>query len=210
MVTRLAVNREPSLIPTLPEPGANRQLCPFQPHLFCRANQCLDVASLVRRFDPRHSSLPVIVGFLCGLGFHVLEQVLYVRAGPVPILATAPLIAVLAYVHRRPNTGIRRGIVLLGWGFVGSGVALLGVIFYALSFELPRSMTEPEMIVYDLGLFLWFVGSLTAAYAVAARVNDRTRHLATVVLLGPVLQLGWILLVTLFVYSGLYASVTHD
>lgn len=94
---------------------------------------------------------------------------------------TAPLIAVFTYVHLRPNIGVRRVIALIRWGFVGSGVALLGVVFRALIFELLRAMTESEMIVYDLGLFLWFVFSLTAAYAVAARMNGRTRDAAAVI-----------------------------
>jgi hypothetical protein len=163
------------------------------------------MSSLSRRFDPRRSSLPAAVGFLFGLGGHVLDQALYVRAGPVPILVTAPLVAVLTYVHLLPKTGLRRIGLLLVWGFVGSGIALLGVVFHALTSELPRAMTEMEMILYDLGLFLWFVLTLTASHALAARVNERPRYAAAALLAGPLLQVGWVLIVIALIESGAYA-----
>jgi cytochrome c biogenesis protein CcdA len=66
-------------------------------------------------------------------------------------------------------------------------------------------MTETEMILYDLGLFLWFVLTLTASHALAARVNERPRYAAAALLAGPLLQVGWVLIVIALIESGAYA-----
>lgn len=155
------------------------------------------MGTIRQRLDPRYSPSSALLSFSGGLGIHVLDQALHFRAGPVPILVTAPLVAVLTYLHLRPETGKRRMAIFVGWGFVGTGLALLGFVLHALSFELPRAMTEPELIVYDLGLFLWFVLSLTVAYSLAARANGRDRREVAAILSGPVLQLGGILLLSL-------------
>lgn len=160
--------------------------------------------SVRRRLDPRRSSLSVASAFLCGSGLHVADQAANFRAGPIPILVTAPLVATLTYVHLRPETGPKRAAVLLGWGFVGSGAAVVGYALYALSTRLPRPMTDAEMMAYDFGLFLWFVASLTAAYAVAARASDRSLRAWVAVLSGPFLQLAWILVTALSIAAGLY------
>lgn len=159
---------------------------------------------LQHRFNPRDSVLPVLLVFLGGLSLHVVDQLLNFRAGPVPILVTAPAVAVLAYLHYRPNTNYRSLGLLLAWGFVGTGLAILAVVLHAISYQLPRAMTEPEMILYDLGLFLWFVLSLSGAYTMAARTTERKRYPVAMALAGPILQAGWGLVVILVVELGGY------
>jgi len=77
----------------------------------------------------------------------------------------------------------------------------LGVVNY----YLPRAMTGTEMVVYDLGLFLWFVASLTAMYEVAAHADGRPARATGVVFLAPVVQVAWVGVVRLVVETGLYA-----
>lgn len=147
------------------------------------------------RLDPRVSSLPVLVAFLVGVFVHAVDQLLHFRAGPGPVLLTAPVVSVLAYVRLRPETDSRWLLVLLCWGALGSGLAILGVYLVATAYRLPRPMTDPEMVLYDLGLFLWFVLALAGASAFAARdAGGRSRGLAALSS-GPVLQFGWILVV---------------
>lgn len=141
------------------------------------------------------SRLPVALAFVGGLVVHVVDQLLQFRSGPIPVLLVAPVVAVLAYRHVRPETPPRRFVLLLCWGVVGSGLAVLGVFVVATSYRLPRPLTGPETVLYDLGLFLWFVLSLTGTYAAVARRVDRHRYALAGVLAGPLVQFSWILLV---------------
>jgi len=159
---------------------------------------------LPRRPDPRHAPRPVVLAAAAGLVLHGIDQALGFRAGPVPVLVTAPAVAALAYRRVRPETTGRRLGLLLGWGIVGSGLAILGVFVLGTSYRLPRPMTDAELVAYDLGLFVWFVLSLTAAYALAARTPDRTRR-ALAVAAGPVAQVAWLPLVALAFEVGRYA-----
>lgn len=154
------------------------------------------------RLDPRRSLIPVIVAVLLGLGLHAVDQTLYFRAGPVPILLTAPVVATLGYLYREPATGMVRLIALLAWGGIGSGLGVLGVYLVAVSYELPRPLTSSEMLLFDLGMFLWFVLALTAAYAVAARADGMRAYVA--LLLGPLLQAAYGLLLVVLVTIGVY------
>lgn len=149
----------------------------------------------------REALLPVLT-FLVGLSLHGIDQTLHFRAGPIPALVTAPLVAGLTYRYFQPDTTIRRLVVVVGWGAVGSGLSLLGVYLHATSYQLPRAMTELEMVLYDLGLFLWFVLALTSAYALGARVAGRYRLVA--LLSGPLLQAAWVLVIVFVVEVGLF------
>lgn len=150
------------------------------------------------RIDPRESTLPIFLVFFGGVLMHAVDQVLHFRAGPIPILITAPTFASLAYILSRPNTSIRHFGLLLLWGFVGTGLAVLAVALHAISYQLPRAMTEPEMVLYDLGMFLWFAFTLAGAYRIAARITERNRHVLAVAL-GPILQAGWVIVIILLV-----------
>lgn len=156
------------------------------------------------RFDPRDSRLPVALTFLVGLLVHAIDQMLYFRAGPIPILITASTVAVLAYLYVRPETRIRWLVVLLCWGVVGSGLALLGVFLIGSSYQLPRSMTDQELVLFDLGLFLWFVLALAGAYVLAARSIDSNRQTLAAALTGPFLQFAWMPVFIVLVELGQY------
>lgn len=160
--------------------------------------------TLGERYDPRDSHLPVGLTFLGGLLIHAIDQLLHFRAGPIPILITAPSVAVLAYLYVRPETRIRWLVVLLCWGAVGSGLALLGVFLLGSSYQLPRSMTDQELVLFDLGSFLWFVVTLAGAYAVAARRIDSTRGMVAATLTGPLLQFAWMPVFIVLVEVGQY------
>lgn len=160
------------------------------------------MATESRRVRPRESLLPAAVAFLLGVVAHAVDQTLFVRAGPIPLLLTAPVVATLVYLRFADATR-RQVLTLLAWGFVGSGLAVLAVYLQAVGRELPRAMTETEMVLYDLGLFLWFVVALAAAYAVAAR-GDGRRDVAAL-LLGPVVQAAFPLLMVLLVETRIYA-----
>lgn len=160
------------------------------------------MSSLTRlpyHLDPRESSLPILVVFVGGVLMHAVDQFLHLRAGPIPILVTAPTVASLAFLYSRPNTSLRRVGLLLLWGFIGTGLAVIAVALHAISYQLPRAMTELEMVLYDLGMFLWFVFSLAGAYRAAARVTERNGYLLAVILVGPIVQVGWALVVVLAV-----------
>lgn len=156
------------------------------------------------RFDPRESRLLVVLAFLGGTLVHGVDQLLHFRAGPIPVLVTAPTVAVLTYLYMRSETRLGRLVALLGGGFVGTGLAVLGVYVVASSYRLPRPMTDPELVLYDFGLFLWFVLSLAGVYAVVARRTDQVRYGLTAVLFGPLLQFTWILLFVVLVEAGRY------
>lgn len=149
----------------------------------------------------REALLPVLT-FFVGLSLHGIDQTLHFRAGPIPALVTAPLVAGLTYRYLQPDTTNRRLVVVLGWGIIGSVLSLLGVYLHATSYQLPRAMTEPEMVLYDLGLFLWFVVSLSSAYALGARFAGQRRFVA--ILSGPLLQAAWVLVIVFVVEVGLY------
>jgi riboflavin transporter FmnP len=132
---------------------------------------------------------------------HAIEQAVNVRAGPVSVLLTAPVVATLVYLRYRDAT--RRALLaLLAWGVLGTGAAVVVVAIWSIGYYLPRPLTDLEMLGYDFGLFLWFVLTLGAAYAIAARTGGRRAVVA--LLAGPVAQGAFALLVTLLVEAGLY------
>lgn len=155
-----------------------------------------------QRFDPRVSLTPAAIAFLVGLVGHAVDQALFVRAGPVPAVLTAAVVATLLYLHRRDAT-LWQALALLAWGVVASGLGILGLYLLTVSSELPRALTETEMILYDLGLFLWFVLVLGGAYWSAAGRGRRTAAVA--LLLAPVAQAAYALLLVVLVVTGLYA-----
>lgn len=160
------------------------------------------MATESRRVRPSESLLPAAVAFLLGIAAHAVDQALFVRARPIPFLLTAPLVATLVY-HRFADPTRRQILALLAWGFLASWLAVFAVYFQAVGTELLRVMTGLEMVLYDLGLFLWFVLALAAAYAFAARNSGRRAVVA--LLLGPFVQATFSLLMVLLVESGLYA-----
>ena len=159
---------------------------------------------LGRRRQSRLSLVPGTVALGLGLVAHLIEQFLFVRAGPVPILLTAPAVATLLYLHVRAAT-YQRIAALAVWGFVSSGTAMVGVYLGVVNYYLPRSLTSAEMVVYDLGLFLWFVASLSAMYGIAARAEGRPSRAKAVILSAPLVQVAWVLVVRIVVETGLYA-----
>jgi hypothetical protein len=158
------------------------------------------VSSIRHNINPRQSLVPTGVVFLLGLGVHAIEQALFVRAGPIPIVVTAPLVATLLYLWLRDATRART-LVLLAWGAVSSVIAILAVYLLTVSYELPRALTEVEMVLYDLAMFLWFVLALAAVYAFVAR-RDGPHFL---VALSPVLQAAFSLSLRVLVALGIYA-----
>ncbi|MFC7137338.1 hypothetical protein ACFQRB_14530 [Halobaculum litoreum] len=75
------------------------------------------MSSLVRpaHLRPAESSVPAVVAFVVGLLVHGAYEVVAVRAGPVPIVVTAPVVATLAYLRFAPASRLRIA-ALLGWG----------------------------------------------------------------------------------------------
>lgn len=144
------------------------------------------------RFDPRAASTLIAVAVLCGIVLHAADQLLHARAGPVPVVVTAPAVAVLTYRYLHPEPRLRWLLALLCWSALGTGVAVLGAFVAGTTYRLPRPMTGTEMVLYDLGLFLWFVLSVPGAFALVARRTDRRRYVTAAALLGPVLQFGWV------------------
>lgn len=71
-----------------------------------------------RRLYPGTGLLPAVAVVLGGLLLHAVDQMLSFRAGPVPILVTAPVVATLVYLSVR-RTPARRAFGHLAWG-VGS------------------------------------------------------------------------------------------
>ncbi|SDM60460.1 hypothetical protein SAMN04487949_2229 [Halogranum gelatinilyticum] len=155
-----------------------------------------------RRFRPQISLASVVVAFLLGTLAHAVDQMLFVRAGPIPLLLTAPVVATLLYVRLRATTR-QQVLALLGWGVVGSGLAVLGVYLRVVGYYLPRPLTPTEMVLYDFGMFLWFVLGLSAVYVLAARRTGRTA-IATL-LLGPVVQALFGFVTVFLVETGLYS-----
>lgn len=155
-----------------------------------------------RRSNPRRSLIPAILAFLLGLSIHLIDQALFHRAGPIPILLTAPVVATLVYLRFRDATR-RRILALLVWGAVGSGIGVLGVYVSIVNYQLPRAMTDLEMSLYDLGMFLWFVLALAALYAIAAKRRDRME--IGLLLVAPIVQAAFSVVMRLLVVLGLYA-----
>lgn len=155
-----------------------------------------------RRIHPRTSLLPAVTAFLLGFGIHLIDQGLFARAGPIPILLTAPVVATLVYLRFRDATR-GRILALLVWGAVGSGIAVLGIYVATVNYQLPRALTDLEMVLYDLGMFLWFVLALAAVYAIAAR--RRGRGAVGVLLLAPIAQAAFAGVMRLLVALGIYA-----
>lgn len=159
--------------------------------------------------DPRRSISPAVVAFFGGLLAHGIDQFLSFRAGPIPILATAPVVAVLAYVAIHPEVSRRRVLALLSWGAVGSGLAILAFFVIGVQYQLPRPLTGLEMVVLDFAMFLWFVGTLTAAYVAAASIESTTRtgnrRSIVAIIAGPVLQATFVLLVVVLGEIGAYS-----
>lgn len=159
------------------------------------------MATASRHVRPRESLTPAAVAVLLGTLLHAVDQTLYTRAGPVPILLTTPVVATLVYLHYADATR-RQTIALLAWGALGSAAAVLLVYLQVVGRELPRAMTGTEMVLYDLGMFLWFVFALAGAYAMAARNEDRTALVALAV--APLVQAAFPLLMDLLVATGIY------
>lgn len=155
-----------------------------------------------RRFDPRASLTPAAVALLVGLVAHAVDQALFVRAGPVPALVTAPVVATLLYLHLRDATRWQT-LLLLAWGAVGSGLGILGVYLVAVGYELPRVLTPVEMVLWDFGLFLWFVLVLGVTYVVTARRRGWTT--VATLLLAPVVQATYALFLVALVVTGVCA-----
>lgn len=145
---------------------------------------------------------PVGVAFLLGAVLHALDQAVAFRAGPVPILVTAPIVAVFTYLHFR-EASYQRLAALLAWGVVASGVAVVGLYLLTANYALPRPLTGAEMVAYDLGMFLWVVLALGGTYAAAARRHGRAAVLA--LLLSPVVQTAFAAVMVVLVESGIYA-----
>lgn len=160
------------------------------------------MATEPRRVRLRESLVPAAVALLVGTVVHAVDQTLFTRAGPIPLLLTAPVVATLVYLRFADATR-RQLLALLAWGLFGTGAAVILVYLQVVGTELPRAMTGLEMVLYDLGLFLWFVVALAAAYAAAATSRGRTAVVA--LLLGPVIQAAFLLLMVLLVEAGLYA-----
>ncbi|WP_255194879.1 hypothetical protein [Halorarius litoreus] len=159
-------------------------------------------AEFARQFDPRTSLTPAVLAFLVGLAGHAVDQSLFVRAGPMPAVLTAAVVATVCYLHRR-DTPRLQALALLVWGVVASGAGVLGVYLLTVGDQLPRALTETEIVLYDFGLFLWFVLTLAVAYWVAAGRERRTAAVA--LLLAPVLQAVYGLLLVALVAIGLFA-----
>lgn len=161
------------------------------------------MAGFEQYIDPRNTFTPALVAFLLGLLLHAIDQTIAFRAGPIPILLTAPTVGILVYLRLRPATGIRRAAALLVWGIVGSGLGVLGVYLLTANYQLPRSPTGPEMVGVDLVMFLWFVAALTAVYASATRFEGFRETPA--LLAAPLLQAAFVPVFVTFVELGLYA-----
>ncbi len=160
------------------------------------------VTALARSPYLRESKLPTVLVLVVGLLLHAVDQAAFVRAGPVPILLTAPAVATLVYLRVRSATR-RRAFGLVGWGAVATGLGVLGVYVVAVSYQLPRALTGLEMVLYDLGMFLWFVVVLAAVYAVAASNPGRPAVFA--LLSAPLYQAAFGVVLVLLVEAGVYA-----
>lgn len=158
------------------------------------------MVSLGDRTHVRPSITPAAVAFVGGLLLHAIEQAMFLRAGPLPVFLTAPVVATLAYLHIRATT-YRRVAALTVWGALstGCGVALLSLA--TVNDTLPRVTTEWEMVAYDLGLFCWFVLSLAGVYVLAARMRRRER---LVLSLAPAVQGAFAATMRLLVVTGRY------
>lgn len=154
------------------------------------------VLELRRDLHPRESLFPALAALIAGIILHAIDQALAFRAGPIPILLTAPIVGTLVYLHFRDVT-MRWIIGLAVWGFVGSGIAVIGVYLRVVNVILPRSLTESEMVLYDFGMFLWFVCALAAVYALAA--HSPRRRAVGLVLISPIAQAAFGALITLFI-----------
>lgn len=152
--------------------------------------------------DPRRQYAPALLVFVVGFALHAIDQVANPRAGPVPVLVTAPLVACLAYVAASAQVDRRRFGFLVLWSFVGTGLALLAVVAVATTEYLPRALADPEQVLWDTALFVWFVVALALPYAVAARWDGRKA--SALIVAGPVLQALYAGLLALLVRYGVY------
>lgn len=149
----------------------------------------------------RRRSTPVFLVFAVGFGLFAIDQVANPRAGPVPVLVTAPLIASLAYVRNSDGVDRRQFGFLVLWSFLGTALALLFVVAYVQSGRLPEPATDVDRVVWDTGLFLWFVLALSAAYGLSARWDGKRAGATAVV--GPLLQAAYVVILTVLVDAGL-------
>ncbi|MFC7078675.1 hypothetical protein [Haloarcula halophila] len=153
--------------------------------------------------DLRRSNVPVAVAFLLGLVAHAVDQLLFLRAGPIPILVAGPVVATLLFARVRPRTPPLQTVGLLLWGAAGSGIAVLLVYVQAVSMELPRPLSGTEMVLFDVGMFCWFVGVLAAGYAHAA--GQRPDRAVALLAVLPILQAAYVLGLGVLVVLGVYA-----
>jgi hypothetical protein len=69
------------------------------------------------------------------------------------------------------------------------------VILLAIATRLPRPYEAWEFLLLDVGVFCWFVLTLTAAFLVAARTRGARATMALAA--GPVMQFGGFLVLVL-------------
>jgi hypothetical protein len=151
--------------------------------------------TLPRTLDPRTSLLPPVLVFLVGLGALLLDATTHPRPGPVAYLLFPTPVAVLSYLRARPGTARRRLLGLAAWGYAGTTAAGLLVILLAIATRLPRPYEAWEFLLLDVGVFCWFVLTLTAAFLVAARTRGARATMALAA--GPVMQFGGFLVLVL-------------
>lgn len=155
------------------------------------------------RADPRTSLLPATVAVLAGLLGHAVDQLLFFRAGPVPIVVAGAVIAPLVALRYRPAMGAVRLVALGAWAALVSGVGVVLVYIQALSRDLPRPLSGPEMVVFDLGMFLWFVLALAGCSALAVRRSNPKALL--VLAAAPAVQGAYGLVLPVLVAVGIYS-----
>lgn len=155
------------------------------------------------RYNPRRTITPAVGAFFVGLLFHAIDQAIAFRAGPIPILLTAPTVGVLVYLRLRSATEPRRAALLFTWGFVGSGLGVLAVYLLTVNYQLPRALTGPEMVALDFMMFLWFVFAVAFVYASATRLEGPRETL--VVLTVPLVQAAFVSVLVVLVELGVYA-----
>jgi hypothetical protein len=142
--------------------------------------------------DPRQSELPAVAALVGGLGLFLLDSASNPRPGPLAYLLVPTPVALLLYVRLRPATEPHRLVALAVWGFVGTTVAGLVTVLVAMGTRLPRPYEAWEFFVLDLGVFLWFVLALSAAFVAAARTHGPRAVVALAA--GPVAQFSGFLL----------------
>lgn len=162
--------------------------------------------TVTRLLDPRQSIVPALVISSVGLVLFLVDATVNPRPGPVLYLLTPTPVALAVYVRLRPTTGHRRLLTLAGWGFAGTTAAGLLTVLVVLGTRLPRPYEAWEFFVLDLGVFLWFVLALTAAFVAAARTRGWRSNAALV--LGPVAQFSGFLTAVALTAEGVVLTLS--